>query len=77
MTPGQQIVQKLGIKHTTPCVITIKGKAYMGVYTFEGEVFCLIDGHDVPLEECRPDEQNEILDKIMTGEYNLDPSFQG
>lgn len=72
-----RIIEILGENNTTPAVFTGDIEEVSAVYTYEGEVFCLHDGMDFPLEDLSEFVQEQILEALENNEYRFDDTFQG
>jgi hypothetical protein len=72
------IIERLGNNHTDAIVFeSIEGGTPIGVYTFNGKIFCIHSGIDFPFEELDDTIKKSIIEDFKKGNYILNPSFQG
>ena len=71
----KEILEILKESGTTPAVV--RGfNNFMGIYIWENDVFCLIDGMDEEFDSLKEAEQKFILFELKEGNYTLDETFQ-
>lgn len=71
---AKEILDKLGSDHTDTIGFT-KSKAYdepYALYTYRNEVFVLMGGMDIPLEEFDYSDMEKIIGYIREGSYEVD-----
>ena len=74
----EEIITILGRNKTTPAVFNNWQKLKTSaIYTYRGNVYCLKDGMDFPLDELSEKEQLKILNELKAKAFKFDKSFQG
>ena len=73
----QIIISELGSDHTTPVeFLQIEYGQVYGLYTFEGDVFVIKNGTDIPFDSLSKEDKILTVGMFKRGEYKLSESLQ-
>lgn len=71
-----RILEKLGDNHIDPIVFENINPP-LGLYTYEGSVYCLRNGYDFDFDDLDSETIDTILNEFEKSNYVINESFQG
>ena len=73
----KEIINILGSNHTnTVELLSTKKNDIYGLYTYEGNVYVLLDGDDIDFDDLTLLEQTEIKNQIVSYKWKLNKTLQ-